>query len=174
MKRIFQSTRPAWGATSANHKGSRTPSYFNPRAVAKNADNNTLFQSTRPAWGATPQFSAYTIPQIISIHAPRVGRDSLSPRLTLSFCISIHAPRVGRDMDLANPSGFVLISIHAPRVGRDPKESPPPRCPRHFNPRAPRGARRYGIVAACRYRGFQSTRPAWGATKSKVDALPHT
>mgnify|MGYP000901479613 CR=1 FL=1 len=57
---------------------------------------------------------------LISIHAPRVGRDRQHGPGACLPCISIHAPRVGRDKQ-----GYVSrvrenpISIHAPRVGRD-------------------------------------------------------
>ena len=82
---------------------------------------------------------------MISIHAPRVGRDDMptsekaeyiyfNPRApcgarhkplemqTITALISIHAPRVGRDRA---PSLMICresISIHAPRVGRDHQE----------------------------------------------------
>ena len=79
-----------------------------------------LFQSTRPVWGATVTFCLEVVPDDVSIHAPRVGRD----------------------IDKADFISMV----------------------EGFNPRAPCGARlglrRYG---AC-LRGFQSTRPVWGAT----------
>ena len=58
--------------------------------------------------------------QLISIHAPREGRDLHGLRLLLGRDISIHAPRAGRDPASAGRdhrrSG---ISIHAPRAGRD-------------------------------------------------------
>ena len=79
------------------------------------------------------------------------------------------------------------ISIHAPRMGRDYRTQWRKPWPRHFNPRAPYGARRdlmrtalsiifisihaprmgrdntAAILAAQRAQ-FQSTRPVWGAT----------
>ena len=55
----FQSTRPVWGAT-----------------VETMADGKQyLFQSTRPVWGATTAMNCVKDVHIISIHAPRVGRD---------------------------------------------------------------------------------------------------
>ena len=36
---------------------------------------------------------------MISIHAPRVGRDAGKPLFRIVLAISIHAPRVGRDPD---------------------------------------------------------------------------
>ena len=57
----FQSTRPVWGATTGC---SGTRIRFN------------LFQSTRPVWGATIPVIRLSVPaNVISIHAPRVGRD---------------------------------------------------------------------------------------------------
>ena len=72
-------------------------------------------------WGATIGHSDQKDDGSISIHAPRVGRDSSSlPNLTKVFSISIHAPRVGRDfLEIHKLDGTLNISIHAPRVGRD-------------------------------------------------------
>ena len=83
-----------------------------------------------------------------------------------------------------------VISIHAPLVGRDRQQDLGAAGVRHFNPRAPCGARQQLICiidqhagyfnprAPCgarqRYRReqerkeeFQSTRPLWGATRQK-------
>ena len=62
---LFQSTRPARGATSAQARPPRTRG----------------FQSTRPARGATRLMAAKKLGMAVSIHAPRAGRDPL-PRLT--------------------------------------------------------------------------------------------
>ena len=59
---IFQSTRPVRGATT--------------RAVAT-LNEFDLFQSTRPVRGATIENGLHMVQGIISIHAPRAGRDSL-------------------------------------------------------------------------------------------------
>ena len=56
----FQSTRPVWGATESTR-------YCN---------YSKGFQSTRPVWGATPRCGQSIDFDSISIHAPRVGRDS--------------------------------------------------------------------------------------------------
>ena len=56
----FQSTLPAWGATTFGPNAPNTP----PR-----------FQSTLPAWGATSPDAWGYVDKIISIHAPRVGSD---------------------------------------------------------------------------------------------------
>ena len=55
------------------------------------------FQSTRPSWGATKVLVSSVIKQIISIHAPLVGRDDGGIEIGASITISIHAPLVGRD-----------------------------------------------------------------------------
>ena len=106
---LFQSTRPVWGATAA---------------VVSSA-YAALFQSTRPVWGATKHCFYNTCNCVISIHAPRMGRD-LSPRYWAHKrgTISIHAPRMGRDVCTAVVRQGQNISIHAPRMGRDP-----PTCP---------------------------------------------
>ena len=63
LEQIFQSTRPVWGATMKK---------------AKKAMCN-VFQSTRPVWGATLCTAlVLRARHRISIHAPRVGRDTVS------------------------------------------------------------------------------------------------
>ena len=107
---------------------------------------------------------------IISIHAPRVGRDvkiigrasdfsqHFNPRapcgarlsvarfVFISVAISIHAPRVGRDQLADSVAGGRGISIHAPRVGRDYR---PCRTSRHcqISIHAPRVGR--DLIAKC-------------------------
>ena len=125
------------------------------------------FQSTRPVRGATCILYCYIVTLIISIHAPRAGRDEhISPWcwwITIfqstrpvrgATCggaaaepgggISIHAPRAGRDRQHPALDGIQtpVISIHAPRAGRDSDTS---------SARNSEGR-------------FQSTRPVRGAT----------
>ena len=78
--------------------------------------------------------------------------------------ISIHAPRVGRDLVSAKISRWGPISIHAPRVGRDTPCRRRRHNPCYFNPRAPCGARQETTNTAQTATRFQSTRPVWGAT----------
>ena len=213
----FQSTRPVWGATATGRAAGRctpnfnprapcgarqqhqhvTPAYstnFNPRAPCGARPNLLLrggqiqvFQSTRPVWGATPLPMHGSGESVISIHAPRVGRDAASgntsrlagyfnPRAPCgarraghrqpcgALQISIHAPRVGRDRLRTAGRSAGRISIHAPRVGRDgvPREALLLQV--NFNPRAPCGARRVAHCFHFLYFQFQSTRPVWGAT----------
>ena len=149
------------------------------------------FLSTLPAWGATGFPPLSPVWDVISIHAPRVGSDSMSPsppsfsvsqflstlpawgatcrgagRTREESGISIHAPRVGSDITSAI---FVFIpffiSIHAPRVGSDPSFSATHSPQRNFYPRSPRGERP-AVAAVRRSRAsFLSTLPAWGATQ---------
>ena len=57
---MFQSTRPVRGATHL--QACRIP--------------RAAFQSTRPVRGATQPPAITMIAQIVSIHAPRAGRDT--------------------------------------------------------------------------------------------------
>ena len=59
---IFQSTLPAWGATRWRRLSGET----------------TPFQSTLPAWGATQTKILLTHQKTISIHAPRMGSDTIN------------------------------------------------------------------------------------------------
>ena len=71
-----------WGATITIVVFLRDSNYFNPRAPC----------------GARPEFLFFAdVVDIISIHAPRVGRDWTKCEDTPYTRISIHAPRVGRD-----------------------------------------------------------------------------
>ena len=146
------------------------------------------FQSTRPVWGATLAHGTRLCLILISIHAPRVGRDHVEHMRQINLGISIHAPRVGRDQALTTARRIcktfqstrpvwgatektgvhrqdISISIHAPRVGRDGKHPvKPPSQAWNFNPRAPCGARQSFPEWEKQPSAFQSTRPVWGAT----------
>ena len=65
----FQSTRPAWGETAG------------PVGIPS---TRSTFQSTRPAWGETSLRDIHAKLAEISIHSPRVGRDTLVGRITSS------------------------------------------------------------------------------------------
>ena len=101
-----------------------------------------LFQSTRPVRGATAGVLQVPHIELISIHAPRAGRDLVTHPDGLVALISIHAPRAGRDDKLLVDLFHESISIHAPRAGRDLLVSAGARrYLGNFNPRAPCGAR---------------------------------
>ena len=78
-----------------------------------------MFQSTRPVWGATELTGRPDLPEHVSIHAPRVGRDPGELTVQITLSVSIHAPRVGRDGNSKRRRIFAT----------------------GFNPRAPCGAR---------------------------------
>ena len=123
---VFQSTRPVRGATSQ----SRSRSLL------------SAFQSTRPVRGATGVLDDGGEVLVISIHAPRAGRDTSARERS------------------SPPSNF---NPRAPCGAR-----PGPRWifshDRHFNPRAPCGARPRLEPSNVETFLFQSTRPVRGAT----------
>ena len=80
-----------------------------------------IFQSTRPVWGATVGVLVI-VPnaQQISIHAPRVGRDSAVGQLRdRQQYFNPRAPCGARHAIGIQAARIEAISIHAPRVGRD-------------------------------------------------------
>ena len=126
-KHGFQSTRPVRGATAS---ASATCAAFK------------MFQSTRPVRGATAEGIGGSRIDVVSIHAPRTGRDLGVAVLIAHTVVSIHAPRTGRDSDplgqatctvgfqstrpvrgatgtAAAATATPTVSIHAPRTGRD-------------------------------------------------------
>ena len=120
--------------------------------------------------GATGELASLGVQDLISIHAPRAGRDSRTSSMRrwavtfqstrpvrgatvvrpilrkVALVISIHAPRAGRDVPELSGSGDGSISIHAPRAGRD------------------KGWHVYTNMEDV----FQSTRPVRGATDKNL------
>ena len=84
--------------------------------------------------------------------------------------ISIHAPREGRDRVRFGHRCQSWISIHAPLAGRDSSTTVLPSTSMNFNPRAPRGARPVSLKASQPRSLFQSTRPSRGATSPAASA----
>jgi len=82
--------------------------------------------------------------------------------------VSIHAPRAGRDSRGRDSADETPVSIHAPRAGRDADAAHHVLEVSSFNPRAPRGARQPASATAAPSQRFQSTRPARGATSDAV------
>ena len=144
----FQSTRPVRDATHP----SRT------------SISPCPFQSTRPVRDATrlPSIPDHLV--LISIHAPRTGRDhsclaapcggaDFNPRApygTRQRTASTRWPmalfqstRPVRDATRLSrmPGAMRKISIHAPRTGRDVEPKGQGASHGHFNPRAPYGTR---------------------------------
>ena len=125
----------------------------------------------------------------ISIHAPHAGRDSiwLSQAARRKVFQSTRPMRGATSLLICLLTESDFISIHAPHAGRDVSLLPRPPLPRHFNPRAPCGARprcsnchklrrpisihaphagrdSTGSLASLQRSRFQSTRPMRGAT----------
>ncbi len=148
MARMFQSTRPARGATfrRVSTRIHASVSIHAPRAGRDGAESaakrsRSRFQSTRPARGATFASRCCGPGGAVSIHAPRAGRDEIAKKAAQYLMVSIHAPRAGRDAaghldsttvgfqstrpvrgaTAGRPGDLVGsgVSIHAPRAGRD-------------------------------------------------------
>ena len=148
---VFQSTLPARGATIPYADALRNMTNFNPRS---------------PHGERRVRRAVSGDGDVISIHAPRTGSDTLwqilqadtpefqstlpargatvlHPASVKFVRISIHAPRTGSDRGGGDDVGRVAaISIHAPRTGSDAD------CPARTPAAMP----------------FQSTLPARGAT----------
>ena len=147
--RGFQSTLPAWGETC--------PSGL--------LNNTTIsFQSTLPAWGETGGANIDRIIYDISIHSPRMGRDTSRRWTHAGECISIHSPRMGRDTIFLIYLWTNMISIHSPRMGRDCDRCGFWQLAEYFNPLSPHGERPSLLPRMKRPSLFQSTLPAWGET----------
>ena len=125
---------------------------FNPHALQRSAPllhvgavYHHEFQSTRPMRGATTQALNTHRGLVVSIHAPRVGRDN-----------------VGIGCGLGN----IQFQSTRPVWGATPLTdvSHTSSC---FNPRAPCGARLAANVPHTACPTFQSTRPVWGATRCR-------
>jgi len=174
----FQSTLPVWGATYAK-KGFGYIEYdISIHAPCVWSDDfktglNTsadTFQSTFPAWGATRGRYDASVGGRISIHAPRVGSDCPpGPTRQPRQYFNPRSPCGERRLPGSCITRVEVISIHAPRVGSDLYLTVIIRMWRYFNPRSPRGERlRFHECVTSRAR-FQSTLPAWGATRRSVD-----
>ena len=157
--------------------------------------NVIMFQSTRPARGATSVSTAEMLPNAVSIHAPRAGRDrfrrhcsraasSFNPRapcgarrnlatLPLLQSFNPRAPRGARRSPNVNPI-CGKVSIHAPRVGRDGVEiAASGHLGYDVSIHAPRVGRDINRVHKMpRAAMFQSTRPR-GARPSAIRSNSH-
>ena len=123
---------------------------FNPRAPCgarpfcrKVKSFVIVFQSTRPVRGATCRHDAAVLVDLVSIHAPRAGRDATSPPYR----------RLARQFQSTRPVRGATRTSSYPR-----------RHHRRFNPRAPCGARLHMDAPVYVRNMFQSTRPVRGAT----------
>ena len=125
---LFQSTRPARGATRAGALLGLQGECFNPRAP-RGARRQARRVARRVA-----RFNP---------RAPRGARRSRQVEEKRAHRVSIHAPRAGRDA-ISHGSAFIRACFN-PRAPRGARRAP--RIARAliqgFNPRAPRGARRW-------------------------------
>jgi len=147
--RVFQSTRPARGATRTIHWIFSTIG-FNPRAPRgarltaqpTQTSGSPGFQSTRPARGATKELLAILEDAWFQSTRPARGATPTSSACGRMRSVSIHAPRAGRDGQTQRGGTTTpCFNPRAPRGAR-PGNSGACRAWTRFNPRAPRGARR--------------------------------
>ena len=178
--KVFQSTRPTWGATPADaldlmyvavsihapHVG-RDPS-GRCTAFAPNGFNPRAPRGARRRHGTKRQAL-----HGVSIYAPHVGRDetkeggmrmeeSFNPRAPRGARRCLEPPMIGaRLFQSTRPTWGATpplrvhpshrgVSIHAPHVGRDAAHT---------------GTDGGGSM-------FQSTRPTWGATEASSTSIP--
>ena len=124
----FQSTRPVWGATT--------------RTTGR-ACRHGQFQSTRPVWGATRAGSlSLSLSTYFNPRAPCGARRLARSVASIALIISIHAPRVGRDAaDLGLHQCLRQFQSTRPVWGATHGDFHNQNKAVHFNPRAPCGAR---------------------------------
>ena len=156
---IFQSTLPAWGATTNE-------------IVIRGWI--IIFQSTLPAGGATARNhygNGYAY--IISIHAPRRGSDNfMFSRSGSRSNFNPRSPHGERPVIEMNPASASRISIHAPRRGSDLQSDVGSALLGAISIHAPRrGSDRVVDNGQSVASTFQSTLPAGGATAT--NALTH-
>ena len=154
---VFQSTLPAWGATT----------------FGASSGGSYEFQSTLPAWGATsfPRGSALQVSFQSTL--PAWGA---TPLRNLKYCrghISIHAPRMGSDVLLGSSNRWLLYfnprSPHGERRDMDDKAL----YLFAFQSTLPAWGATFSSGFASRLViPFQSTLPAWGATIGHRRAVP--
>ena len=97
---VFQSTLPVWGATKCAGEFKRGKPNFNPRSPCgerlghhEQVLVDKTFQSTLPVWGATLERVQHDGVGSISIHAPRVGSDSIiGPKIAASADFNPRSP----------------------------------------------------------------------------------
>ena len=75
---------------------------------------------------------------------------------------------MGSDLRAIIADEAPAISIHAPRMGSDIKQATDRHRLNHFNPRSPHGERPINSLRQAFQIQFQSTLPAWGATRARL------
>ena len=124
----FQSTPPAWGATSAASRTVSAQDYFNPRS----------------RMGSDVNIQAMVVELSISIHAPAWGATSMQEAMGLhKWIFQSTLPAWGAtSAHQSEDDDEPHISIHAPRMGSDINRGIPPHAPRAFQSTPPHGERR--------------------------------
>ena len=122
----FQSTLPAWGETAGRRGAFRSNRNFNP--LSPHGERRAAQRGHQPV--------------AISIHSPRMGRDTrlaFSSELFKTFQSTLPAWGETRIFGVLDLMG--QISIHSPRMGRDEDGAYGRRAYLHFNPLSPHGER---------------------------------
>jgi len=122
---------------------------FNPRAprgarqkIADEKAGPLMFQSTRPARGATPEPTRTNEDAMVSIHAPRAGRDApIDYAHSRSRSFNPRAPRGARQRHYNVAEGELMFQSTRPARGATRAGRKSTSRTFRFNPRAPRGAR---------------------------------
>ncbi len=131
-----------------------------------------IFQSTRPLRGATrlPALVYALRSSHFNPRAPCGARLESCNGYNITVIISIHAPLAGRDEAKATDKDRILqFQSTRPLRGATRSTRRAWCASRHFNPRAPCGARRCCGRASHRGIAFQSTRPLRGATSTSTE-----
>ena len=166
----FQPTRPLRGATTSSPKQPKILN-FNPRAPCGarllwigSEIRFSSFQPTRPLRGAT---LLGWVSSLISIFQPTRPLRGATKNSTASRGIFLFQPtrplRGATIIFHLHPKGHG-ISTHAPLAGRDIPKTAENKTNKHFNPRAPCGARPSFVLICIVISSFQPTRPLRGAT----------
>ena len=125
-----------------------------------------IFQSTRPLRGATTEQLRRYLSLLFQSTRPLRGATRQGEHISTAHAISIHAPLTGRDAALwMTHSVQTAFQSTRPLRGATRKRQHPGHLRRHFNPRAPYGARRWETCGGEKCCLFQSTRPLRGATQ---------
>ena len=153
----FQSGHPVRGATRPQRPRKALCPNFNPRAPCGARRDRRCGDHARAD---------------ISIHAPRVGRDvQILGRVVELRAFQSTRPVWGAT-DIKCARLMVLpISIHAPRVGRDHAAHIVCCFARHFNPRAPCGARPASCLPAAQCGDFNPRAPCGARLQGRKSAL---
>ena len=100
----FQSTLPVWGGTLQGKSSPLSARYFNPPSPCGEGRRNLparsfadIFQSTLPVWGGTKYTAFLAVCKAFQSTLPVWGGTKLVCNVDETLLISIHPPRVGRD-----------------------------------------------------------------------------